>query len=104
MPAPNGDEIAELLERADAVAARYDAAIRAHHTCADGGLCQPCAEWDERLLEIERGARQGANAMIYDDDERDDAELTGIAAFMVWTLACVGFGVLVGVVLLHGVA
>lgn len=41
--------------------------------------------------------------MIYDDDERD-AELTGIAAFMVWTLVCVGFGVLLGTVIFHGVS
>lgn len=39
--------------------------------------------------------------MIYDDDERD-AELTGIATFMVWSLACVAFGVLVGIVILKG--
>lgn len=54
MPAPSGNEIEALLQRADAVAARYDAAIRAHHSCEAGGLCQPCAEWDERLIEIER--------------------------------------------------
>jgi hypothetical protein len=39
--------------------------------------------------------------VIYDDDERD-AEVVGLAAFMVWTLACVGFGVLVGIVILSG--
>jgi hypothetical protein len=57
MPAPNGDEIESLLQRADAVAACYDAAIRTHHTCEGGGLCAPCQEWDERLLEIERAER-----------------------------------------------
>jgi hypothetical protein len=57
MPAPSGNEIEALLQRADAVAARYDAAIAAHHTCEGGGLCAPCQEWDERLIEIERAER-----------------------------------------------
>jgi hypothetical protein len=57
MPGPERGPVHELLARADAVAARYDAAIRARHTCADNGLCQPCAEWDERLAEIERAER-----------------------------------------------
>jgi hypothetical protein len=57
MPAPSGNEIESLLQRADAVAARYDAAIRAHHTCADNGLCAACQAWDERLLEIEARER-----------------------------------------------
>jgi hypothetical protein len=57
MTSPSGDSLAELLERADAVAARYDAAIAAHHTCEANGPCAPCREWDERLLEIERAER-----------------------------------------------
>jgi hypothetical protein len=58
MTSPSGDSLAELLERADAVAARYDAAIRRPpHMCEANGPCAPCREWDERLLEIERAER-----------------------------------------------
>jgi hypothetical protein len=57
MPAPERGSVHELLERADAVAARFDAAIAAHHSCEANGLCAPCQEWDERLLEIEARER-----------------------------------------------
>lgn len=42
--------------------------------------------------------------MIYDDFESDEqaTEVATWACFVIWTLACVGFGVLVGIVILRG--
>ncbi len=31
--------------------------IRAHHTCQQGGLCAPCQEHEDRLLDIEARER-----------------------------------------------
>lgn len=57
MAAPSRNPIPALLERADAVAARYDAYIAANHSCHDGGPCAACAAHDAALLGIEERER-----------------------------------------------
>ncbi len=56
-PRPTAEqEAARRRATLDAMRARQER-VNALHTCADGGPCLPCAEWDARLLEIEARER-----------------------------------------------